>query len=175
MSDIFKRYEDYCDVLPKVELFVKKFRQLVISFRPDDYKTEGYITLPSEDAKEYEVCIQLKKLGDKFIWFGFDSADMRWSWVSFKNHDRVELTGKMTDMSSSISAVDLEKLTEEYPQWEYPQCTFEDVKTAKTEALSELTKWLSKYVEGVHTSGGILPAQADMSILLRRMKVLSGC
>jgi hypothetical protein len=167
---IHERYENYCDVLTKVELFVKEFRQLVISFRLDDYETEGYITLPSEDAKEYEVCIQLKKLGDKFIWFGFDSADTRWTWVSFKSHTTVELSDKMTEMSSSISAVDLEKLTEEYPQ-----CTFENVTTAKTEALSKLRNWLLKDVEGVHNGGGTIPAQAHISTLLRRMEVLSGC
>ena len=122
----------FCErVLTKVAIFVKELRQLVISFRPQDYQIHGYITLPSEDAKDYEVCVQWKTLMDKFMWFGFDNDDKLWTWVSFKDHDKEALTQKMQDMHGSISAVDLKKLANEYPYY-----TFEKVNTSKTEALS---------------------------------------
>ena len=96
-SQITIDYDEYCGVLTKVAIFEKDLRQLVISFRPHDYQIHGYITLPSEDAKDYEVCVQLNSFTDKFIWFGFDNDDKLWTWISFKDHDKEALTQKMQD------------------------------------------------------------------------------
>ena len=44
-SQITIDYDEFCGVLTKVAIFVKELRQLLISFRPHDYKIHGYMTI----------------------------------------------------------------------------------------------------------------------------------
>lgn len=161
-------WRNYCDVLRKVVIFLETLDQLVMSFRPDDYNTHGYITFPVEDAKDYEVCKQRKMLWDNFSWFGFERENEERMLQSFGFHDKAELTRKMQEMQTAIGEVDLDTLHEKYPHH-----TFADVKSTKTGALSELAKYLSNHVSGVVGVGGSLPAQADMCALLRELQMLT--
>ena len=93
-------WSNYSDVLTKVVSFLDALKELLISFRPHDYNTHGYITLPAKDAKDYKVCSQRKILWDKFSWFGFERENRERMRQSFNYHDKVELPRKMQQMQT---------------------------------------------------------------------------
>jgi hypothetical protein len=162
-------WSNYCDVLTKVVSFLDTLEQLLISFRPHDYNTHGYITLPAKDAKDYEVCRQRKILLDKFSWFGFERENRQRMHASFNYLDKAELPQKMQEMWTAISEVDLDTLHSKYPSY-----TFEKVKSTKIAALAELAKSLSNNVHGVVGGGGSFSAKGDnMFALLRELQMLT--
>ena len=160
-------WSNYRDVLTKVVSFLDTLEELLISFRPHDYNTHGYITLPAENAKDYKVCKQRKILWDKFSWFGFERENRQRMHASFNYLDKAELPQKMQEMRTAISKVDLDTLHSKYPSF-----TFKNVKRTKIDALAELAKYWSNNVHALAAPGSF-PAKADMAALLRDLQMLS--
>ncbi len=89
-------------------------------------------------------CVKRKSLCDKLVWFQFDKNNRR---NTFYGHDKSEMKCKIADMYSSILAVDLETLAEKYPDY-----TFEEIDSVKTDAFVGLTTRLTENGEKVETS-----------------------
>ena len=127
----------YQNALTAVVIFLENLDALLISFRIDDYNTNGYITIPAKDAKDYEVCVQRKKLWNTYAWFHFNKNDSVGTIAIMTDGvDETQQKLKMRDLYRSISEIDLHKLAD-------AAFHFETIISAKSEALSALSTWFT--------------------------------
>jgi hypothetical protein len=128
----------YRSALTAVVNFLDELEALLISFRPDDYRTNGYITIPPRDTKYYEVCVQRKELWNTYAWFQFKKNEsLTETQIMTDGVDTTQQKLKMRDLYRSISEIDLYKLTDGGSH-------YQRITSAKTEALSALSTWFTE-------------------------------
>jgi hypothetical protein len=120
----------YRSALTTVLNFLDELDALLISLRPDDYAKNGYITIPPQDDKYYDVCVRRKTLWNTHTW-------LKQKVEIYDDVDETQQKLKMRDLYRSIFEIDLHKLA-------YGSGRFKTIAAVKTEALSALETWFTE-------------------------------